>query len=58
MTDPDFSMTNPDDDRVVGDEEPGLDPSQVTGHVSEADEADVIEQATVVPVSDDDGFDR
>lgn len=52
-------MTHPDDIPVEGDdEEAGLDPSQVSTRTSDADEADLIEQATAVPVGDDDGFDR
>jgi len=52
-------MTQPDDIPVeVDDEEAGLDPEQVdTARKSEANEADLIEQATTVPVPDDD-FDR
>jgi hypothetical protein len=53
-------MTHPDDIPVDGDdEEAGLDPSEVSAErTTDANEADVIEQATVVPVVDDDGFDR
>jgi hypothetical protein len=52
-------MTHPDDIPVDADEEEaGLDPSEVDAErTSDANEADVIEQATVVPVVDDD-FDR
>lgn len=52
-------MTQPDDIPVGGDDEDaGLDPSEVSAErTSDADEADLIEQATVVPVEDDD-FDR
>lgn len=49
-------MTQPDDRPVdADDEDAGLDPFEVG---SEADEADLIEQATAVPLADDDGFDR
>jgi len=49
-------MTHPDDIPVdTDDEDAGLDPFEVA---SEADEADLIEQATAVPLGDDDGFDR
>jgi hypothetical protein len=52
-------MTQPDDIPVEGDDdEPGLDPSQVNAaRKSDANEADLIEQATAVPVADDE-FDR
>ncbi len=52
-------MTQPDDIPVeVDDEEAGLDPSQVNAaRKTDANEADLIEQATVVPVVDDE-FDR
>ena len=52
-------MTQPDDIPVdVDDEEAGLDPSEVSAaRKSDADEADLIEQATVVPIKDDE-FDR
>jgi len=52
-------MTQPDDIPVdVDDEEAGLDPSEVSAaRKSDANEADLIEQATVVPIKDDD-FDR
>ena len=49
-------MTHPDDIPVdTDDEDAGLDPFEVD---AEADEADLIEQATAVPLADDDGFDR
>jgi hypothetical protein len=52
-------MTQPDDIPVdVDEEEAGLDPSQVDpARKADANEADLIEQATVVPVADDD-FER
>ncbi len=51
------AMTQPDDRRVdTGDDEgAALDPFEID---SEANEADLIEQATAVPLEDDDGFDR
>ena len=49
-------MTHPDDNLVdADDDEPALDPFEIG---SDADEADLIEQATAVPLGDDDGFDR
>jgi hypothetical protein len=48
-------MTHPDDDPVDDDDDAGLDPFEIG---SEANEADLIEQATAVPLGDDDGFDR
>ncbi len=53
-------MTHPDDIPVDSeDEETGLDAERVTAaRAAEADEADVIEQQTVVPVDDEGGFDR
>jgi hypothetical protein len=51
-------MTQPDDVPVeIDDEQAGLDPTQVNAATAEADEADLIEQATTIPVPDDD-FDR
>ncbi len=51
-------MSHPDIPVEGNDEEAGLDPSMVSAaRASEANEADLIEQATVVPVEDD-GFDR
>jgi hypothetical protein len=51
-------MTDPDIPVEGDDEEAGVDPSLVSAaRASEANEADLIEQATVVPVEDDD-FDR
>ena len=52
-------MTQPDDIPVDGDdEEAGLDPEQVSSaRTADADEADLIEQATAVPVGDDE-FER
>ena len=52
-------MTHPDDVPVeVDDEEAGLDPSEVSAaRKSDADEADLIEQATAVPIVDEE-FDR
>jgi hypothetical protein len=48
-------MTYPDDLPVDSDEdEAGLDPSQVSSARADADEADLIEQATAVPIGDDD----
>jgi hypothetical protein len=49
-------MTHPDDMPVEGDDEDaGLDPSEVNAaRRTDADEADLIEQATVVPIVDDD----
>lgn len=54
------TVTYPDDRRIDdGDEEPGLDESTVGSvQAADANEADVIEQATAVPLDDDDGFDR
>jgi hypothetical protein len=54
-------MTKPDELPVdSGDEEPGLDPAEVTAaRAGEADEADLIEQAYAVPLGDDErGVDR
>jgi hypothetical protein len=53
-------MTHPDDIPVGGDDdEAGLDPSAVSAaRRTDADEADLIEQATVIPVADDDDVDR
>ena len=55
-------MTHPDyvaDDSGDDDGEAGLDPSGVSVARSwHANEADLIEQAMVVPFGDDDGFDR
>jgi hypothetical protein len=49
-------MTHPDDIPVDTDnEDAGLDPFEIG---SEANEADLIEQATAIPLGDDDGFDR
>jgi hypothetical protein len=49
-------MTHPDDSPVdAEDEDAGLDPFEIG---SEGDEADLIEQATSIPLGDDDGFDR
>ena len=49
-------MTHPDDIPVdTDDEDAGLDPFEVA---AEADEADLIEQATAVPHRDDEDFDR
>jgi hypothetical protein len=51
-------MTQPDDVPVEIDEEAGLDPSEVDpARTLDANEADLIEQATVVPVPDEE-FDR
>ena len=52
-------MTQPDDIPVdVDDEEAGLDPSEVDpARTVDANEADLIEQATAVPVADDE-FER
>jgi hypothetical protein len=51
-------MTHPDDIPVESDEQ-GLDPSRVSAARTDADEADLIEQATAVPDGDDDrAFDR
>jgi hypothetical protein len=50
------TMTHPDDIPVVtDDEEAGRDEFEVA---AEADEADLIEQATAVPHRDDEDFDR
>jgi hypothetical protein len=52
------AMTQPDDLPVeVDDEEAGLDATQVNAATADANEADLIEQATTIPVPDDD-FDR
>ncbi len=53
-------MTHPDDIPVDSDEdEAGLDAARINpARAAEADEADLIEQATVVPLDDDRGFDR
>ena len=49
-------MTHPDDIPVdTDDEDAGLDALEVG---AEADEADLIEQATAVPHRDDEDFDR
>ncbi len=49
-------MTHPDDNLIdADDDDAGLDPFEIG---TEADEADLIEQATAVPLGDDDGFDR
>jgi hypothetical protein len=49
-------MTHPDNRPVdADDEDAALDPFEIG---SEADEADLIEQATAIPLRDDDGFDR
>ena len=51
-------MTHPDIPVEGDDDEGGLDPSMVSAaRAAEANEADLIEQATVVPVEDN-GFDR
>ena len=52
-------MTQPDDVPVeLDDEEAGLDPAEVNAErKSHANEADLIEQATAVPVADEE-FDR
>ena len=55
MSHPDYVPVDGDDD----DEEAGLDPSRVSAaRASDANEADLIEQAMAVPLGDDDGFDR
>ena len=55
MTHPDYAAVDSDDD----DREAGLDPSRVSvARKWDANEADLIEQAMVVPLGDDDGFDR
>ena len=55
MTHPDYMAVDSDDD----DGEAGLDPSRVSAvQSSEANEADLIEQAMAVPLGDDEGFDR
>ena len=53
-------MTHPDDIPVdIDDEQAGLDPSEVSAaRRTDADEADLIEQATAIPVVDDDDIDR
>lgn len=49
-------MTHPDDTPVDADaEDAELEPIEIG---AEANEADLIEQATAVPLGDDDGFDR
>ena len=48
-------MTHPDDTPVDTDDDDELDPIEIS---TEADEADLIEQAIAVPLEDDDGFDR
>jgi hypothetical protein len=48
-------MTHPDDIPVVTDEDAARDEFEVG---VEADEADLIEQATAVPHRDDEDFDR
>jgi hypothetical protein len=52
-------MTHPDDVPVeVDDSEAGLDPSEVSAErTADANEADLNEQATAVPIVEDD-FDR
>ena len=53
-------MTHPDDIPVESDDEQaGLDPSGVSAaRMADADEADLIEQATAIPVADDDEVER
>ena len=53
-------MTHPDDIPVEGDDEQsGLDPSEVSAaRRTHADEADLIEQATAIPLVDDDDVER
>ena len=48
-------MTHPDDIPVVTDEDAARDEFEVG---ADADEADLIEQATAVPHRDDEDFDR
>lgn len=53
-------MTYPDDmPRDNDDEEPALDATEITtARGSDANEADLIEQAIAVPLGDEDDFDR